>query len=57
LRIPEAGIWAHITDVVERIANAWVAKGMIGVASIIEKSKMGNMTTQVNDLKGCLRRF
>jgi hypothetical protein len=34
-----------------RIGNAWAAKGMLNVASIIEKSHIGNTTAQVTDLK------
>jgi hypothetical protein len=34
--------------------NAWAAKGMLNVATIIEKSGK-NMTTQVSDLKGWVK--
>ncbi|KAG9128275.1 hypothetical protein FRC07_001916 [Ceratobasidium sp. 392] len=60
LRIPEAGIWAHIyNDDKQKFddkglwatGNAWAAKGILNVASIIDKANLGNMTTQVADLK------
>ncbi|KAF8669715.1 Glycosyl Hydrolase Family 88 [Rhizoctonia solani] len=63
LRIPEAGIWAHIYDDDAKrfqdkglwaTGNAWAAKGMLNVATIIEKSG-SNMTTQVSDLKGWVK--
>ncbi|KAG8740283.1 hypothetical protein FRC10_004538 [Ceratobasidium sp. 414] len=60
LRIPEAGIWAHIFSDSNQsfddkglwaTGNAWAAKGILNVATIIEKAKVGNMTAQVSDLK------
>ncbi|KAH7343911.1 hypothetical protein B0J17DRAFT_693554 [Rhizoctonia solani] len=60
LRIPEAGIWAHIYSDSKQsfddkglwaTGNAWAANGMLNVATIIDKSGK-NMTTQASDLKG-----
>ncbi|QRV87882.1 glycoside hydrolase family 88 protein [Ceratobasidium sp. AG-Ba] len=54
------GLWAHIynndagtfDDAGQwATGNAWAAKGTLNVATIIEKSKLGNMTAQVQDLK------
>ncbi|EUC59869.1 glycoside hydrolase family protein [Rhizoctonia solani AG-3 Rhs1AP] len=59
LRVPEAGIWAHIWSDDKKAfsdkglwatGNAWAAKGMLNVAILIDKSSK-NMTTQVSDLK------
>ncbi|CAE6526098.1 unnamed protein product [Rhizoctonia solani] len=63
LRIPEAGIWAHIWNDNKQAfddkglwatGNAWAAKGMLNVAILLEKSGQ-NMTTQVSDLKGWVK--
>ncbi|GAB1524941.1 glycoside hydrolase family 88 protein [Rhizoctonia solani] len=63
LRIPEAGIWAHIYNDDTKsfgdkglwaTGNAWAAKGMLNVATIIEKSGT-NMTAQVSDLKSWVK--
>ncbi|CAE6428714.1 unnamed protein product [Rhizoctonia solani] len=63
LRIPEAGIWAHIYNDDRQsfgdkglwaTGNAWAAKGMLNVATIIEKST-DHMGDQVSDLKGWVK--
>ncbi|KAG8708497.1 hypothetical protein FRC11_006431 [Ceratobasidium sp. 423] len=63
LRIPEAGLWAHIYNDdthsfddkgLWATGNAWAAKGMLNVATLIDKSGI-NMTTQVSDLKGWVK--
>ncbi|KAG9101357.1 hypothetical protein FRC06_003120, partial [Ceratobasidium sp. 370] len=60
LRIPGPGIWAHIFSDSKQsfddkglwaTGNAWAAKGMLNVATIIEKAQVGNMSAQVSDLK------
>ncbi|KAG9073561.1 hypothetical protein FS749_014994 [Ceratobasidium sp. UAMH 11750] len=60
LRIPGPGIWAHIYNDDKQsfddkglwaTGNAWAAKGILNVATIIEKAQIGNMSTQVSDLK------
>ncbi|QRV73014.1 glycoside hydrolase family 88 protein [Ceratobasidium sp. AG-Ba] len=54
------GLWAHIynddagtfDDAGQwATGNAWAAKGMLNVATMIEKGKLGNITAQVQDLK------
>ncbi|QRV73015.1 glycoside hydrolase family 88 protein [Ceratobasidium sp. AG-Ba] len=46
-KFDDAGQWAT--------GNAWAAKGMLNIATIIEKAKLGNMTAQVQDLKSWVK--
>ncbi|KAB5595514.1 hypothetical protein CTheo_975 [Ceratobasidium theobromae] len=62
LRNPDNGLWRHIhdddgkqliqfMDGTVATGNAWTAKGILNVAIITQKSGVGDVSSQLNDLK------